>query len=236
MFRPDLALARGHRIEPRDKGGQTPFMGTPGPRAVFRSDQGPIETATGRRRGCLSMLVCRLSPAALAAAPDARLVALARAGDERAFAAILDRYRGPLARYCRRFLGPAAADDALQQTFINAHAALTSPDASVPLALKPWLYRVARNAALNLARVPQLEPVPDDFVDRDAPDEIVDRRETFSRVLHAVAALPESQREVIVRHELAGESHEHIAAELGMSPGAIRQLAFRARGTLRAAA
>src|SRR5688572_10665291 len=96
----------------------------------------------------------RLSPAGLAAAPDARLVALTRAGDERAFAAIVERHRGPLARYCRRFLAPAPADDVLQQTFINAHAALTNKHAGVPLALKPWLYRVARNAALNIARDP----------------------------------------------------------------------------------
>ena len=45
-------------------------------------------------------------------APDERLVALAAAGDERAFAAIVARYRVPLRRYCRRFLGPASADDA----------------------------------------------------------------------------------------------------------------------------
>ena len=47
-------------------------------------------------------------------ASDERLVALAAAGDERAFAAIVDRYRGPLGRYCRRFHAPSAADDALQ--------------------------------------------------------------------------------------------------------------------------
>ena len=182
------------------------------------------------------MLVRRLSPAALAAAPDARLVALTRAGDERAFAAIVDRYRGPLGRHCRRFLRPAAADDALQQTFINAHAALTGSGASVPLALRPWLYRVARNAALNLARVPALEPVPDDLVVEEQLDEVVERRDTLDRVVCAVRALPASQREVIVRHELGGEAHEDIAADLGMTAGAIRQLAFRARGTLRAAA
>jgi RNA polymerase sigma factor (sigma-70 family) len=180
----------------------------------------------------------RLSPAALAAAPDARLVALTRAGDERAFATIVDRYRGSLGRYCRRFLTPASADDALQQTFINAHAALTRADAALPLALKPWLYRVARNAALNIARDPQLElgPVPDDLHDREQPEDVVDRREAFDRMLGAVRALPASQRQVIVRHALEGDSHERIAADLGMSPGAIRQLAYRARGTLRAAA
>src|SRR4051794_1055183 len=180
----------------------------------------------------------RLSPTALAAAPDARLVALASAGDECAFAAIVDRYRAPLGRYCRRFLPPAPADDALQQTFINAHAALTREGASVPLALKPWLYRVARNAALNIARDPELElgPVPVDLHEREETDDIVQRRERFSRVVGAMRALPESQRRVIVRHELEGDSHEEIAADLGMSPGAVRQLAFRARGTLRAAA
>jgi RNA polymerase sigma factor (sigma-70 family) len=177
-----------------------------------------------------------LSPTALAAAPDARLVALTRAGDERAFAAIVDRYRAPLARHCGRYLDPAAADDALQQTFINAHAALTGERASIPLALKPWLYRIARNAALNLARDPQLEEVPADLESRDEPDDIVCRRERFESVVGAVRALPRSQREVIVRHAFEGETHEDIAADLGMSPGAIRQLAFRARGNLRAAA
>src|SRR3954470_3404867 len=141
-----------------------------------------------------------LSPASLAAAPDARLVALTRAGDERAFAAIVGRYQAPLARYCHRFLGTGAADDALQQTFINAHAALTGESASIPLALKPWLYRIARNAALNIARDPQLalEEVPADLVGRDELDDIVCRRERFDRVVGAVRALPRSQREVIV--------------------------------------
>ena len=179
------------------------------------------------------MLVCRMSPAALAAAPDTRLVALACRGDEQAFAAIVDRYRGPLMGYCRRFLASAPADDAVQQTFINAHAALTGD--CVPFALKPWLYRIAHNVALNLCRGPEMVPVPDDLA-AVGLDEVVAARETLDRVVCAVRALPASQREVIVRHELGGEAHEDIAADLGMSAGAIRQLAFRARGTLRAAA
>jgi RNA polymerase sigma factor (sigma-70 family) len=176
-----------------------------------------------------------LSPAALASAPDARLVTLTRAGDEGAFATIVDRYRGPLGRYCRRFLPPASAEDALQQTFINAHAALT--EGTLPLALKPWLYRIARNAALNLARgEPVCGPVPHDLVGFDEPEDVFARRETFSRVVGGIQALPRSQREVIVRHAFAGDSHEEIATDLGLSAGAIRQLAYRARGTLRAAA
>ena len=169
---------------------------------------------------------------------DARLVALTRAGDERAFAAIVARYQGPLARHCRRFLASAPADDALQQTFIDAHGALTAPAATLPLALKPWLYRIARNAALNIARDPQLAlgPVPDDFLGSDEPEDVFARREWFDGFVEAIGALPDSQRQVIVRHAFDGDSHEAIAADLGMTAGAIRQLAYRARGTLRQAA
>jgi RNA polymerase sigma factor (sigma-70 family) len=167
-------------------------------------------------------------------ATDERLVVLARTGDERAFAAIVARYREPLRRHCRRFLNPASADDAVQQAFINAHAALVG--GNPPLALKPWLYRIARNAALNIARVPQIEPIPDELLEPDALDDVIDRRETFDRMVGAVRALPASQRSVIVRHAFDGDSHERIAADLGLSTGAIRQLAYRARGTLRQAA
>ena len=167
-------------------------------------------------------------------ASDERLVALAAKGDERAFAAIVARYRVPLQRYCRRFLGAAAADDAVQQSFINAHAALVGGRA--PFALKAWLYRIARNVSLNLARLPQAEAIPDGLLEPDAIEDVVDRREAFDRTVAAVRALPYSQRQVIVRHAFNGETHEDIAADLGLAPGAIRQLAYRARGTLRAAA
>ena len=62
------------------------------------------------------------------------------------------------------------------------------------------------------------------------------RRERLRRVVGAVTALPPKQRQVIVRHALDGDSHERIATDLGVSPGAIRQLAHRARRTVREAA
>jgi RNA polymerase sigma factor (sigma-70 family) len=170
----------------------------------------------------------------LETASDERLVALASVGDERAFAAIVDRYRAPLQRHCRPLIGAEAADDAVQQTFINAHAALIN--GRPPFALKAWLYRIARNAALNLARAPQTEEIPEELRELDAFEDVIDRRETVGRVLGAVRALPASQRQVIVRHAFNGETHKDIAADLGVAPGAVRQLAFRARGTLRAAA
>ena len=53
----------------------------------------------------------------------------------------------------------------MQQTFINAYAALSRDDDSrVPAALRPWLYRIAHNAALNVARDPQagLDELPEE--------------------------------------------------------------------------
>ncbi len=169
---------------------------------------------------------------------DERLVVLAQGGDERAFTAIVARYRAPLLRYCLRYLPPESADDALQQTFINAHAALSRDGAQKPVALRPWLYRIAHNAALNVARDPQvgLARVPETLDGHERTEDVVQQRDHLDRVVSAMKALPENQRDVIVRHELGGDSHERIAKDLGMSAGAVRQLAYRARAAVRAAA
>src|SRR6476619_3517330 len=67
----------------------------------------------------------RLAGAAiLACQSDERLVQLVRDGHERAFEAIVSRYRAALVRFCGRILPESRTEDAVQQTFINAHAAL----------------------------------------------------------------------------------------------------------------
>ncbi len=55
-------------------------------------------------------------------------------------------------------------------------------------------------------------------------------------MLGAVSALPERQRDAIVLREMEGRSYDEIAAEMGVTGGAVRQLLNRARGTLRAGA
>src|SRR5436309_199775 len=88
--------------------------------------------------------------AILACQSDERLVKLVREGHERAFEALVARYRAPLLRFCRRILPESRTEDAVQQTFINAHSALLASDDA--LQLKPWLYTIARNASLNMLR------------------------------------------------------------------------------------
>src|SRR3954454_18207475 len=79
---------------------------------------------------------------------DERLVDLVRDGNDRAFEAIVHRYRRPLLRYCGRFLTPPRAEDAVQQAFVNAFGALRSGDGEMNL--RAWLYRIAHNSALNV--------------------------------------------------------------------------------------
>jgi RNA polymerase sigma factor (sigma-70 family) len=181
-------------------------------------------------------LVGLAGPALLARESDERLVELVRDGDENAFAAIVDRYRRPLERHCRRTLPAARAEDALQQAFASAYVALSR--GARPAALRPWLYAIAHNAAINGLRDRQPESLDAarELGDHVLPHDIVTRRESLRSVLRAVVGLPARQRQVIVRQEFDGESHEQIARELGLTTGAVRQLAHRARCTVRAAA
>src|SRR5690606_26091099 len=80
---------------------------------------------------------------------DERLVARVRRGDERAFAALFERHHRPLLSFCRHMLGSAdEAEDAVQQTFIRAHAALLRGER--PERPRAWLYAIARNRCLTL--------------------------------------------------------------------------------------
>ena len=167
---------------------------------------------------------------------DERLVELARAGHERAFEAIVQRYRRPLLRACRRYLPEARAEDALQQALLAAWTALQRGDEVREL--RPWLYRIAHNTSLNTVRMSGYDhaELADSLRATDAPDEELERRAIVRQTLAGVAALPERQREALLRMALEGAGAEEVARDLGLSTGAVRQLVHRARMTLRAAA
>ena len=167
---------------------------------------------------------------------DERLVALARAGHERAFEAIVERYRKPLLRACRRILPEARAEDALQHTLVAAWRGLERGDEVREL--RPWLYRIARNTSLNQLRMSgyDLDELMETLTAADDPEEEVLRRAVVRQTLTAVAALPERQREALLRTAINGQGQEEVARDLGLSSTAMRQLVHRARVSVRAAA
>ena len=172
----------------------------------------------------------------LATQSDERLVDLSRAGSEPAFEAIVARYRAALLRYCSALLGRERAEDAVQQTFVKAYNAMKRDDR--PLALKPWLYRIAHNTAHNALRDHGLrhEELDEAGATAERPELELERREQLRSVLASVQDLPARQRDALVLRELEGRSYQEIAAALGVGGGAVRQLLNRARATVRTAA
>src|SRR3954447_5660571 len=174
--------------------------------------------------------------AVFACQSDARLVGPVHEGHERAFQAIVHRYRRPLLRYCSQILPESRTEDAVQQAFINAHSALQGGER--PLQLKAWLYTIARNAALNMLRQNgwSYEQIPLDFDGVRRPDQVFEQRIELQQTVAALNELPERQRDALVMRELEGRSYAEIAAALSANDGAVRQLLNRARVTLRNAA
>jgi len=168
---------------------------------------------------------------------DARLVAFARSGHERAFEALVQRYRRPLHNYCRRLLlSDERAEDALQQALLQAWLALRAGTEVGDV--RPWLYRIVHNAAVNALRVSGYDycKLNESLSGADAPQEDLDRRIAVREALAGLAALPEMQREALLRTAVEGRTHQQVARDLGLSENALRGLVYRARATLRAAA
>jgi RNA polymerase sigma factor (sigma-70 family) len=168
---------------------------------------------------------------------DSRLLAYAHAGHERAFEALVQRYRRPLLGYCRRLLlSDERAEDALQQALLQAWLALRAGTEVADF--KPWLFRIVHNAALNALRVSGYDycKLNESLSGANAPQEDLDRRIAVREALAGLAALPEMQREALLRTAVEGGSHQQVARELGLSENALRGLVYRARATLRAAA
>jgi RNA polymerase sigma factor (sigma-70 family) len=171
---------------------------------------------------------------ALRTQPDRRLVTLVRDGYETAFEEIVRRYGKALGRYAAAIVG-GRSEEVTQDAFSKALLALRK-ESEAEIELRPWLYRIVRNTALN-----DLRDRPPDTTElaealaggsRSAAEEF-ERREELSELLERLRALPEPQRAAIVMRELEGLGHEEIATALGMSGGAARQAIYRARQALR---
>ena len=84
---------------------------------------------------------------ALRTQPDRRLVTLVRDGYDTAFEEIVRRYGKALTRYAAAIVG-GRSEDVTQDAFSKALLALRR-DSDAEIDLRPWLYRIVRNTALN---------------------------------------------------------------------------------------
>ena len=142
------------------------------------------------------------------------------------------RYRPGLVAFAAAYAPLAQAEDVVQESLVSSWDALRR--STEEIRLKPWLYTIVRNRALNARRDTRPHgPLTDDLDGVRQPDEVALTNEELGRVVAAVGALPEAQREALVRSAIEGHTHEQIATALGFSPGAVRQLIYRGRLAVR---
>ena len=161
-----------------------------------------------------------------------------RAGDDTAFETIYDRHHRGILGFCRHMLGSREeAEDAVQHVFLAVHRNLRESDRDV--ALKPWLYAVARNRCLNMLAARRertaLDDVPEPSTDGLAVAGAVERREDLKALLGDLAGLPDDQRAALLLAELGDLSHDEIAAALEVPRDKVKALVYQARTSLMSA-
>jgi len=177
----------------------------------------------------------RLTHVALRTQTDRRLVELTRSGHVAAFEEVVRRHRAGLVEFAGSIVPFDRAEDVVQSAFIKAQDAIVDGDQE--LELRPWLFTIVRNKALNdLRDQPTYEHLDEDYDGVPQPPEVAVGRQRVKALIAALMALPAVQREAIVKRELEGRGHDEIAAELGTTAAAVRGLIFRARTNLRRAA
>lgn len=167
----------------------------------------------------------------LALRGDEQIVIRVRAGDAAAFEVLYDRYAEVLLSFCRHMLGrPDEAEDAVQQVFVSAHAAMLRDDR--PVELKPWLYAIARNRCLSILRARREIPDAELRPTVDGLQDEVQSRADLRELVADLGDLPENQRAALLLTELDDLSHADAASVLDCEASQVKGLVFRARAGL----
>lgn len=115
-------------------------------------------------------------------------------------------------------------DDVVQETYSRV-IKLRARDPLRTHAIKPLLFTMARNLALDLLRrreIVSTEPLPVDEVSTFADEtpgvsEIVSRRQELALLAEAIQSLPERCRQILTLRKIYGLSQKEIASQLGIS-------------------
>jgi RNA polymerase sigma-70 factor (ECF subfamily) len=157
----------------------------------------------------------------------------------RRFLELVADLRPELHRYCARMTGSAAdGEDIVQDTLARAYYLLPELDA-LP-ALRPWLFRIAHNRALDhLRRYESRMGEPLDETHEAAADPVPDPGEALAReqavqlALSRFVGLAPAQRSSVILKDVLGHSLEEIGALLELSLPAVKAALHRGRVRLR---
>ncbi len=172
------------------------------------------------------------------------LVVRAQAGDDAAFAELVERFSPRLRYFLRKLLQPSCrerppwrsgdAEDALQDVWVDVIRSL--PRLNDPQALVAWLYRIARDRAFaRLRKAKPHEQLRDEgtVADTTTDDDRDFSPEDAERIHAALDTLPPEQREVLVLRFLEDMTYEQIAVVTGCNLGTVRSRLHYAKRALR---
>ena len=201
-----------------------------------------------------------MQPSERPAAVRSEALSRARAGDQDAFAELVEPYRRELQLHCYRILGSLQdAEDLLQETLLAAWRGLEGFEERASLRI--WLYRIATNRCLNalrdrkrrpqevppMAEPPQptrmaepswLEPYPELLLDglpdtSPGPETRYETRESVGLAfLAALQNLPPRQRATLLLSDVLGYQRAEVAEMLDSSETAVKGALQRARVAL----
>jgi RNA polymerase sigma-70 factor (ECF subfamily) len=180
------------------------------------------------------------SSPAYADCSDEDLLALFRQGTREAFGALVRRYEGELYGYLRRYLGDGdLADDVFQNTFLQLYTKINQYELGRPV--KPWLYAIATNQAIDALRRQNRHPTVRLDTDREetrdsevpqllsmlvsrlpGPLEQLQGEERKQLIRTSVEKLPEYLKQVVMLAFYQGLKYSEIASALAIPVGTVK--------------
>jgi RNA polymerase sigma factor (sigma-70 family) len=144
------------------------------------------------------------------------------------FETFLEEYRVPVYRMLLALVGPQAADDCFQDTFVSALRAY--PRLPAGSNLRGWVLRIATNKAFDHLRAKKRSAIP--------LAELPERGDVASpdgepELWHAVRSLPPLQRAAVVQRYVFDLTYAEVGEALGCSEDAARANAYEGRKKLR---
>jgi RNA polymerase sigma-70 factor (ECF subfamily) len=156
----------------------------------------------------------------------------------RKFLAIVDHVRPELHRYCARMTGSVAdGEDVVQDTLARAYYELSQLTALPPL--RPWLFRIAHNRAIDYWRHETVRA--SESLDAAAevageaahePDHVLARNQAVRAAISCFLQLAPAQRGCVILKDVLDHSLDEIALELGLSVPAVKAALHRGRAAL----
>lgn len=140
---------------------------------------------------------------------------------------LFDAHRDGVFRYLSRVVGRGEAADLTQEVFLRVVRS-AAPEADEH-GMRAWVFRIARNLALNHLRDSKRELASAALVDSARAAS----QETTAAIHQALEQLAPLDRDVFLMREAAGLSYGEIAAACEITPDAVRSRLHRARQQLR---